>query len=574
MAESWRTIHLGDKGLPQLLVKTNLHSSGYSIILTDLSRVWGETLVKRGIERRAIKEDCSIDPGDGEDQYKILCDKLEQALSQSDGTTLSLRSAPSGKDGLILSLTAPLPSPLPDFKWDIHFSALPAQHVEAELVTPLLHQAQNLQTQVQQLIHELRDKDRVISKLSDKLETTGSDLTAVFPGANNAKINRKKPQRGQLARYVQGLADFNEKAWAERHEVSNGVGKVEDGALARVLRGLPPSAVMETEESEGQEWWRDLAEGVGVSGRSTPARKGDLTNGDSTSQPHDSLQDGRDDEFQRQGTPPHLRKHLSPEPEQDNETQRIPSSLTQERAPPPIVVDDESTTEDEDDLDAPPRKAASSQRSGSTARARQRTETPNTSASTPRKAAAVSGRQRQPSPSKSSSPARERSAERTESPSPPKPRSRLGAIGGKKQASVTPEPTPEAATSPVKPRAKLGAIGGKNKASETPDSAPTSSATDDATPASPAKPHRLGMLGGKKGSKDTAAPASIPRVSPAHEDGVREASPRRSRQPEKKKEATPPPWETSEERANRKRGELKRQLEEKAKAPVKKKRKF
>jgi len=40
------------------------------------------------------------------------------------------------------------------------------------------------------------------------------------------------------------------------------------------------------------------------------------------------------------------------------------------------------------------------------------------------------------------------------------------------------------------------------------------------------------------------------------------------------KEGTPPPRETSKERADKKRLQLKRELEDKAKAPVKKKRKF
>ncbi|KAK5122896.1 hypothetical protein LTR85_003461 [Meristemomyces frigidus] len=598
MASTWRTLHLTASSIPQLLVKATLDSSGYTVHLTDLSRVWGETLTKREIRKRADRIDCAIDPSEGDDQFKILQEKIEQALGEAEGTGLSLRptkvDGEDGGDGLVLGLTAPLPSPLPEFKWELHLTPLPAHHIETSLVTPLLHQAQNQQAQIRALIHELHEKDRVISKITDRLETGGGDLTTVFPGVSHVKVKRNAPQREQLAKFVSGLGDFDEGAWGRR--VAQGSrgggweGKVVDGALEAVLRGLPQSAVRDGEEGEGGEWWRELGEGVGGGAEGAGAgRKSAGGNG----KRHDSQRspsgtqgassetaaaedvDMQDDEFQRQGTPPHLRHH-EPEPESEHEeTQCIPGSLTQEREPP-AATEDESTTEDDDDhLDAPPRKPGRTPESSGNKqqrqRQRQRTKSPDVVLPTPKKVGAIGGRKKQTS---STSPAKQPSPEQEEEASPPKKagRSKLGAIGGKAKASATPEPASENATSPAKPRAKLGAIGGKRdkaNASATPEPTPTPSAT---SAAARQHHHKLGTIGGKKAADTSSRQAS---EEPSTRGSTREPSPRRSRQPERKEEATPPSVrETSQERADRKRGELKRQLEEKARAPVKKKRKF
>ncbi|KAK4543346.1 hypothetical protein LTR36_005705 [Oleoguttula mirabilis] len=620
MASPWRTLHLPPAHLPQLLVKAKLDSSGYTVHLTDLSRVWGETLSKRDVRKRADSNDCAIDPGEGDDQYRILQEKIEAALDQADGTGLILHSAPGGEDGVILTLTAPLPSPLPALTWEMQLALLPAHHVEAELVTPLLHRAQNQQAQIRALIHELHEKDRVISKITDRLETSGNELTTVFPGVSNIKVKRSKSQREQLAKHVSGLGDFDEEAWGKRVRgavcVDGEARRLEGEALDAVLKGLPGAGVkQDAKKGDGSEWWRNLGDGDGVDSGDRPSsvskpgtdkrhdsqRSGHGMQGPSSSEtavPDDiDMPDNQDDEFQRQGTPPRLKRHEPESADDHEETQRIPSSLTQEREPPPPAAegDGSSTEDDDEDLDAPPQKPGKSQqRSGTTKQqTRQRTNSPpgpDMAASTPRTVAAIGGRKKRSS--LSSSPAKEASPETDVSPPKQKAvRTKLGALGGKAKASATPEPAKP-------PRAKLGAIGGRggklSKATATPpdlpaptsayqpppDAAPTSSASS--SPA--AKHHRLGTIGGKKATA-TATGTGTASSTPLHEasaaepstrGSTREPSPRRSRQPERTtaKEATPPPRETSQERADRKRDELKRQLEEKAKAPVKKKRKF
>ena len=131
-----------------------------------------------------------------------------------------------------------------------------------------------------------------------------------------------------------------------------------------------------------------------------------------------------------------------------------------------------------------------------------------------------------------------------------------------------------AITHPVpKPKHKLGKIGGKGK-----DSSPE-------TPAITTSKPKLGKIGGNRTESVTGQTKHT--VSDRHADpvssksGTREkgASPkptdseRRGRTVEQPPEPSPP-RETSQERANRKREQLKRELEHKSQAATKKKRRF
>lgn len=377
----------------------------------------------------------------------------------------------------------------------------------------------------------------------------------------------------------------------------NAEGKLEDGALDEVLKGLPGAVMQIGKDEVAGQWWRELGEGVSSDGVVRSAKKtvGKDVRHDSqrsirtpgassdTVTPKDvDIQDEQADDFQRQGTPPQLRHRDHHELELEHEeTQRIPSSITQEREPLTVAGDDSTTEDDDDDLDAPPRKPAGSQHSGSRApQTKQRGESPGSQENrpgvpgpTPKKLGAMGGREKR----RSSSLVEEQLSE--VEMSPPKPtRAKLGTLGAKAKAkaSMTPGPAFDAAeASPVELRAKLGTIGGrgKAKASATPDATPTDAPKSSAT--SPVKHHKLGIIGGKKQVTSTLHRSSHQTSEESSTRGsTREPSPQRSsRQPERKS-TTSPVRETSQDRADRKRNELKRQLEAKAHAPAKKKRKF
>ncbi|KAF2168593.1 hypothetical protein M409DRAFT_21342 [Zasmidium cellare ATCC 36951] len=598
---SWRALELGEEGLPQLLAKTRLNKSGYEIQLTDLSRIWGEELGKEDIVKRAGDEGCSIDPSE-DDQYDILLEKIEGALRGDKGTTLSLSSQQRG-DVLQLDLSAPLPGSLPTFVWSIRLARLPDSAVGLELVTPLVAQAARLRDQMQLLIGELSSKDHVIGKITDRLEASGNDLTAVFPGASGIKLSRKKSQRGQLAGHVKGLADFDEHTWRASLKQNDGTIDLSSEVLNSVLDHLPVAK----SPIPVAEWWRDLANSGARaqqlqsksdslypsqnSVRQTRQQQVENTNGQPLISTEQSL---GEDEFRRQVTPPKLKK-AHPQPD-DGDAETDTTADEAPKSQQPDEVDDEET--DDDDLDAVPSKASSSQTKGRSQQQDEKPHSNDTSYAAPRKLGVLGGKkskspqpQPQPEPEADTEDEEEVSApaptpktkgklgafgvKKAASPqttpeqepepvqdSPPKKRARLGAFGGSSKKAATSEEATDVEKHDTKPKSKLGTLGGRGKNST--DTAPTVSHDHEAEPPpSPAK-RKLGTLGGKGGSKSEESGQVKTELETA----------RQSRAPERKEEQEEHVREDSQERADKKRERLKRELEEKAKAPVKKKRKF
>ncbi|KAK5165861.1 uncharacterized protein LTR77_008784 [Saxophila tyrrhenica] len=553
LTEVAKVLQLEVENFPKLLVKCRFESSGYSIHISDLSRIWRESLSKRECVERAVDIGCSIDPSQDDEQFRILLGKIESAFNRERNTTLQLLSAEPDNGDLSIKVSAALPKPLPPFEWAINLQWLDAEHLQAQLVLPLVAQASQLQHQMSQLLHELQDKDRVISKICDRLETSGNDLTTVFSGASNIKTSRKKGQREQLAKHVKGLGDFDEGGWRARSVEKPNPDGLTDEELNGVLQGLPMS-----EAAGSNDWWRRLNNDAGLNTRSkvkagTPPPRGDIQEEDESM--HDSM-------FQRQATPPHMQQHRAFESEDENANEQtrdhalaVESDNDRPMEDKRDALDDgESTTEDEDDLDAPPKRPVPTRPKQSPTPPKQTSEASPLPPS--RKLGSIGGR-KQPEPPHAS------------------PR-KLGAMGGRSSPHPTlpepKEPTPDVASPQPKARAKLGTIGGKAK---DPTAATTVSTPSEQGSPPPAKGRAIGKIGGRIGGKSVKGSTQqevVVAEPPAKEDQGQDESPLRSRAPTK--EPTPQPRETSQERANRKRDQLKRDLEDKAKAPVKKKRKF
>lgn len=529
---SWRILNLDLPNVPKILVKCRLDSSGYQIELTDLSRIWTDSASKDEIIQRALDVGSSIDPSEDDEQFKIFLSKIESALNCEDGTSLSATSGGGDGSSLQLDLSAPLPRPLSPFKWTLQLRRQPEQHIEAEVVTPLVLQSSNLRRQIQQLIDELHDKDRVISKICDRLETSGNDLTTVFPGVSNIKTSRKKGQREQLAKHVKGLEDFDEDAWRRRDRRADRNDGLDTQVIDEVFRDLPSSS-SKANAVVSANWWQHLGTGSLVkstsdtTGKDTRSPKAD-GRGRRTGSAIEHEESQREDEFQRQGTPPHLKPNAAEEEERHVSVEPMDAVMNghEPQVEPAMQKDDESTTDEEDDLDAPPPRKLPSQKPQSV------------------------------------------SEQKQASPSPRK----LGAIGGRSSqsaASAAAEDTFSEEVEAPKTRSKLGTIGGKSKPSA---ASPMSTENNElAEKSPPPKTSKMGVIGGKKGPTSNSPPPPLTESMRSPEPTKR-PSPRQSRTPAK--ENTPPPRETSEERADRKRDRLKRELEEKAKGPAKKKRKF
>ena len=572
--EQWKHLQQSDAQLPPLLVKASFTKNGYSIRLTDLSRVWAEELQKAEIITRARARNCSIDPGEDAEQHGIFNEKLQSALQQHGNTTLALSTMENGN--LKLHLEAPLPSPLPTLEWEINLKQMSDRSVEVDLVSPLLQKACLLERHMQMLIAELQAKDKVIGKITDRLETSGHDLTEVFPGV---KSTGNKAKREQFARHVRGLGEFDEASWSANVAADNDGLPVPDESADAILASLPP---VNAEKEIHMDWWRKFANGQHIpltkEGQDI-TRDQDLNHEQSFSGCSKSDIGDENDDFQRQATPPYLRAH---------------STLPTSNGNVDVPMHDQDSTEDEDDLDGPPPRSkptpreAQNNKTGAPAPANARTSpTPPATKST---APAITTRgpftheedteeddddldgPSQVSQKAATTTSQLPSREKSQTPQPPtssapSPRKRLGTFGGRARTkSPTPmsmTPLEERAASPslAKPKAKskLGMLGGR-KAKAFPTS-PAPESEDVEAPAHQGK--KIGTIGGKPPSRAATASVTPERQ---HQETLHD------HKLEMKAEPAEP--EDPVERANVKRDALKRQLEEKAKAPVKKKRKF
>jgi hypothetical protein len=350
---TWKHLRVANEKLPPLLINADLSSLGYIIKLTDLSRIWAETLSRDDVLTRARKRNCSIDPGEDDSQQKIFIDKLESALNQDGKTNLSISTTNDGR--LKLHLEAPLPSPLPVFEWEVSLERSDDSKLGAELVSPLLRRAHTLNHRMELLIAELQAKDKVIAKITDRLETSGHDLAALFPGVSNVKLTRGTSQLEQLGRHIRGLGKFDEETWKAQLNTANDTAVLPRSAEDAIFASLPQSGTGSNNTDQAANWWQQIPAGQHIDLQEEGLR--DAPNGAGMTSDQLIEQETADvdvselDGFQRQATPPRLRSHSPPTARQDD----VEMGGTGEPAPP-----DEDSTEDEDDLDRPSQKPSTS----------------------------------------------------------------------------------------------------------------------------------------------------------------------------------------------------------------------
>lgn len=292
MDADWAPIYLHNTvaGLPQLFVRYTITSSSYSVFLTDLNCVWLEQLNRQEIVQRALNEKTTIDPTEDACQLSILLERIKAALEGGDDTQLWLIRERTS-NGLILQTTSKLPPPLGILHWPIHFSPSVDQTVRDTLVLPLLCSAYSQKQSVRQLIGHINEKDHIILRLLDKLESSGADLSSVFPGISSLKGVGKATSREQAARHVKGLSPFNEQHWRQGTSHSH-LGTV---SLTEVTRSIFTSGahldISNWKAAAGKdEWWNALNTSIYASIRDHPATSCGTENATASTEEEDEFQ--------------------------------------------------------------------------------------------------------------------------------------------------------------------------------------------------------------------------------------------------------------------------------------------
>ncbi|KAL8763909.1 MAG: hypothetical protein Q9184_000352 [Pyrenodesmia sp. 2 TL-2023] len=474
MASHWKLLNhenTSEASIPPLLVKHDFGPSNYKIWVTDLINVWSEALGQRPLVQRAWDIETDIDPLES-DQRQTLLQKIEDSLDEAPGTKLAL-SRSSDLRGIQLTAFSPLPKPLRALQWPFYLASSARITLTSELILPLLGEQLRLRGMVDSLLGILKDKDHVLSKLRDKLQSEGIAVGEVFPGAVSPKSSRKALSDKDLAKSVKGLGSFNEDQWLRQCTDDCDVPGSYQGLLSEMFaktKGF--SSLNFGEQLPDGDWWEHL-------NAETP-----LADDWEAKVSQAQSQSSTANDFQKQTTPDRLVR-----PSLSGRTLSAQMTLlqrgTKAQTKTQELADDGSTTgasdEDLESLQLKPKER--------------------------RQALKTTSEDDSSSQSSSPEPARD-----TRGNLSPKARGVLGRIGGPSKPIVPPS------------KPKLGQIGGT--------------------------------------AKDGKPPVPVTQ------------SPEPRGRPLKQPESPPSPRETSRERADRKREQLKRELEEKSRLGAKKKRKF
>lgn len=239
---------------PPLLVKFDTNAAGYTIHVTDLSRIWSESLSNAQVVQRSLDEETSIEPKDNPDQLRVLLARIGDGIRGRDETKLSLLSGDDVKH-LRLNVSARLPSPFRPLQWPVYLTPLNAEALRAELLIPLLANQKVLRQQVASLLVHIKEKDNVIMKLTDKLESLGTDMTMVFPGAVAAKVGRRGLGREMAVALVPGLAAFDEGSWRNATSEAEIPCGDETELISSLFPNELPGSKQVTNEHPLNAWW-------------------------------------------------------------------------------------------------------------------------------------------------------------------------------------------------------------------------------------------------------------------------------------------------------------------------------
>lgn len=531
--------------LPALLVSTgfNIESSSYSLEVTDLANIWTESLDRKGILRRSLNEDTSIDLSDGDkEQWRVFLSKLEAAFDPTspDHELTSLTLSPHGTGDLLLHITCVLPKPLKPLNWPVHLAKRQPDVLASELVVPLIRASQVRTQEAEYLVERLKEKDVVIDRLVDKLEAVGTGLEHVF---HSLPIKRKAT-RAMAEEKVQGLAPFSEDQW--RLHCASTL-KAHQDVPSLLLDAFGNGSIDGDREDvkvsdRVNDWWKAFEP---TSALIKPKEKIVLAEARPSTPDKDEQKMLSDDDFQVQATPPSAKKNRNRKQVagKEGDTTDEGDGLTQIPDSHPKVGEKPRPK-----LGMLGGRKTSSQvpsQSQSSHTALNNDETASESEDEPVK----SSQARKPAPkpmgtiggNKKSSPP----AVKPSSPAPPPPKDDDETASDSDISSVR-WSSPVPAQAPKSTRSGLGQIGGRSRATPAPEDESRATSAESSTPQR--QRQRLGAIGKNTGGD--------------------------SRRAQDESSVEPREEETMEQKAERKRVELAKELERKATAPAKKKRRF
>ncbi|KAI0409812.1 XLF-domain-containing protein [Xylaria palmicola] len=210
--------------LPVLLASARFGESSYTLYVTDLAHVWVEKLDRRAILLRSLQENTSIDLVDADpEQWAVFLSKLKAAFDPASPdhrlTSLDIAASThsSNLGDLVLRITCELPKPLDALRWPINLVKCQPVSLTSELVLPLIQQQYVQSREAEDLMGQLKEKDALISKLLDKLNSMHTPLELIF----NSLSAKHAATRAAAEERIKGLAPFNKDKWRSQRSVES-----------------------------------------------------------------------------------------------------------------------------------------------------------------------------------------------------------------------------------------------------------------------------------------------------------------------------------------------------------------
>ncbi|KAI2640957.1 XLF-domain-containing protein [Xylaria nigripes] len=258
-------------GLPALLVSARFTASSYALYVTDLANIWVEKLDRRGILLRSLQENTSIDLVDADaEQWAVFLSKIKAVFDPTSSdhhlTSLGVDPHPKSHDDLTLHITCQLPKPLSALRWPVHLVKCQPASLASELTLPLIHEHYVRCHEVDDLMTQLKEKDTVIKKLLDKLNTMRTPLELIF----NSLSAKHVTTRAAAEEKIKGLAPFHEDRWRLQRSIET---PQDPSSLLQSVFGGASGFSFETNMDLSvsdtlNDWWTKLSPGIHVADNS------------------------------------------------------------------------------------------------------------------------------------------------------------------------------------------------------------------------------------------------------------------------------------------------------------------
>lgn len=238
---------------PKLFYKFVSSDEGYKLHFTDLIALWRAEASVEDIQDYAKITRTSIDPSDSQ-QLQVLLSKLTKSLAE--GTNTLRQTEDAGTEAILLSTTVKLPRPLQPLKWDFYLEPKDAADLGETVLRPCLHEASEGRKKIESLIEFIEAKDRVISKLLEKIEGTSLDLSLVFPGITGVRARKGYVTLKEAQSHVPGLREFDVKQWKRGFQSDGPYTGFENDGLYNLVTGNEKCPKHTSEQH--QKWYSKL----------------------------------------------------------------------------------------------------------------------------------------------------------------------------------------------------------------------------------------------------------------------------------------------------------------------------